>query len=249
MIIKDNIFIITGAASGLGKQTLYEIVNNGGKVIIFDINEKCSEELVCQYKNNEVFYPCKVDVKNEQDVINGINISKKKYKEINGLILCSGIVSDKNNDKYIKFKNIITNNLFGTYNVIDKFVEMFKENIHENRSGIIILVSSIVGLDGPINREFLPYAISKSAISNLTYPLAKDFSIYKIRVMCIAPGVFMTPLYNKYKEESIKDIIFQYPNRLGDPKEFSKLVKDIIENNMLNGETIRLDAAMRVKNY
>ncbi|KAI7897533.1 short-chain dehydrogenase/reductase SDR [Cokeromyces recurvatus] len=254
MKIDGSVFIVTGGASGLGAQVARSIISEGGLISILDVNSNLAIKLADELGKNKCYFHGPTDVTIESEVELAIQRTMLYFNNatIRGTILCSGIVKPPKSLKgyagnltsFAQFEHIIKINLLGTYCVAQKVAEKLLENkpINEDgEKGIIITVSSILGLDGLL----VGYGTSKAGIAGLTLPLAKELAPFGIRVMCIAPGVFDTPLVNQ-SSESEGTPLSLFPHRLGNPIEFSNLVLQIIKMPMLNGSIIRLDGALTV---
>jgi NAD(P)-dependent dehydrogenase (short-subunit alcohol dehydrogenase family) len=244
--------VITGGASGLGGATADNIIENGGKVTIIDIqNElgiKKSEELGenCKYLN--------IDITNEDLVSESFENIINNTGPINLTVNCAGIgspskVLNKEGTCPLNvFSKIINVNLIGTFNTLKAAANVMQNNnIEENSSrGVIINTASIAAYDGQIGQA--AYSASKGGIVGMTLPIARELARQSIRVNTIAPGLFETPLLAGLPEDAKISLIDStlHPHRLGQPHEYAALVKHIYENEMLNGETIRLDGSLRM---
>jgi NAD(P)-dependent dehydrogenase (short-subunit alcohol dehydrogenase family) len=243
--------IITGGASGLGAATARLFIEKGIKVAIIDTNlykaELFAEEIGAKA------YCCDVSSENE------VNATLKKIILDLGtpriLVNCAGIatpakiVGKQGVMPLDFFQHIINVNLFGTFNMLRLCAEkmMSLDVLEDDQRGVIISTASIAAFEGQIGQS--AYAASKGAIVSLTLPAAREFAAFGIRVNSIAPGVFMTPLVANLPKEVQENLALSIPNpkRLGMPEEFAKLVLHIVENNYINGETIRLDGALRMQ--
>ncbi len=244
--------LITGGASGLGEATVREIIKNGGNVSIMDSQEEKAKVLINELGDSCSFF--KTDVTNEESVNKAIKASIDKQKHINLLVNCAGIGiaskvigKEKLHDTNI-FQKVINVNLIGSFNVLKLAAEKMIENKpdNENFRGVIINTASIAAFDGQIGQA--AYSASKGGIVSLTLPLAREFARYGIRVCTIAPGLFETPMMAGLPEKAYDALVEStlYPKRLGKPEEYAKLVIAIFQNNMLNGEVIRLDGSLRM---
>ena len=272
MKIENNTFLVTGGASGLGLATAKMIVENGGNAVIIDINETAGIEATQAIGKQILFV--KTDVSSEESVQNAINEAKKAFGSIHGAINCAGVgpakrVVGKDGPHPLDFfQRVININLVGTFNVIRLVANAIAQapptprGGAENDSpsgavrrfcgggfldaGIIINTASVAAFDGQIGQA--AYSASKGGIVAMTLPIAREFARMNIRVMTIAPGIFETPLLASLPQEAQDSLGKQvpFPPRLGRPDEFAALVKHIIENQMLNGEVIRLDGAIRM---
>jgi len=254
MNIRDSIAIVTGGASGLGAGTVRMIVENGGKVAIFDLNEERAASLISELGEENVCFE-KTDVSSEESVKNSISNVLTNYGSFNTVVNCAGIVLA---EKVIKrdgihslesFQKIINVNLVGTFNVIRLAAEQMINNEPNEfgERGVIINTASVAAFDGQMGQA--AYGASKSAVAGMTLPIARDLSRYGIRVMSIAPGIFETPMFDVLPEKARESLgnMVPFPSRLGKPSEYAHLAKSIVENPMLNGEVIRLDGAIRMQ--
>jgi NAD(P)-dependent dehydrogenase (short-subunit alcohol dehydrogenase family) len=252
MNIENNTFLITGAASGLGKATAEMIIENGGNAVLFDIDDTNGKATQSKLGSKSLFI--KADVSSENEVINALTLAISTFGQVNGVINCAGIGSAKRvvgKDGVHSldfFQKVLNVNLSGTFNTIRLAAEKMQNNIatESGERGIVINTASIAAFDGQIGQA--AYAASKGGIVAMTLPIAREFARLGIRVMTIAPGIFETPLLASLPIEAQVSLGQQvpFPPRLGRPSEFANLVKHIIENQMLNGEVIRLDGAIRM---
>ena len=252
MVIKNNTFLITGGASGLGLATATMIVENGGNAIILDINEQAGA--AAQQKLGEKSIFVKTDVISEESVQNTISLATATFGSIHGAINCAGIgpaerVVGKNGPHSLAtFSKVINTNLIGSFNVIRLVAASMQDNTPNEggERGICISTASVAAFDGQIGQA--AYAASKGGIVGMTLPIARELARFGIRNMTIAPGIFESPLLASMSEEVRISLGQQvpFPPRLGKPAEYAALVKHIIENTMLNGEVIRLDGAIRM---
>lgn len=251
MDIEGHTFVITGAASGLGAATAEKIHSAGGNVVIADLDMEHGEALAKSLGGLFV----KVDVSSEESVKNLFTRTVEKYGTVSGLVNCAGIaigekvVGRSGTHSLQSFSKVITVNLIGTFNAIRIFSEYAIKNPPNkgNERGVIINTASVAAFEGQIGQA--AYSASKGGIVGMTLPIARDLASYGIRVVTIAPGIFDTPLLGKMPDE-VRDSLGKqvpFPSRLGQPSEFAMLATHIIENAMLNGETIRLDGAIRMQ--
>ena len=222
----------------------------GAKVAIFDMNEEMGEAKAKQIGG--AFFM--VNVTDENAVAGAIADAEGVHGKARILVNCAGIgppakVVSREGDALplASFSNVINVNLLGSFNVLSKFAAALHkaDPIGEER-GVIINTASVAAFDGQIGQA--AYAASKGGIVGMTLPIARELARYGIRVMTIAPGLFLTPLLASLPEEAQQSLGAQvpFPSRLGDPSEYAKMVGAIIDNPMLNGETIRLDGAIRM---
>lgn len=250
MEINGTAAIVTGGASGLGAATVRLLAHLGAKVAIFDMNAAQGEAIAKEVGG--VFF--KVNVTDEENVAQALAGATQAHGVARILVNCAGIgAARKTIDREGKahplagFTQVISVNLLGTFNVLAKFAAILAtaEPQAEGR-GVIINTASVAAYDGQIGQA--AYAASKGGVVGMTLPVARDLSQFGIRVMTIAPGLFLTPLLQGLPEEAQRSLGAQvpFPSRLGRPEEYAQLVEAIIRNQMLNGETIRLDGAIRM---
>jgi NAD(P)-dependent dehydrogenase (short-subunit alcohol dehydrogenase family) len=249
MNIQQKTFLITGGASGLGLATAQMIVENGGNVVIIDINEEAGKNV----ETDKILF-VKTDVSNEEQVQNAIDLAIKTFGGLHGVCNCAGVgpaqrVVGKNGPHSLEFfSKVVSINLIGTFNVIRLVTNVMQNNEpnEDGERGVIINTASVAAFDGQIGQA--AYSASKGGIVAMTLPIARELARMGIRVMTIAPGIFETPLLSSLPQEAQDSLGKQvpFPSRLGRPSEYANLVKHIIENLMLNGEVIRLDGAIRM---
>lgn len=252
MDIINSVVVITGAASGLGRATAEYIIKNGGKVSIFDLDDERGGQLIGEYGSKIIYN--KVDITDERQVDAAVKNTLKELGHINILVNCAGVgvpfkVFSKNGVMDMaKWYKTIDINLNGTMQTIRFSVnEMIKNKPDINgEKGVIINTASIAAFEGQVGQS--AYASSKAGVVGMTLPLAREFSSIGIRVMTIAPGLFLTPMLLALSDEVQESLgkSVPFPNRLGKPEEYAALVGHIIKNPMLNGETIRIDGALRM---
>jgi NAD(P)-dependent dehydrogenase (short-subunit alcohol dehydrogenase family) len=242
--------IVTGGASGLGGATVDMLARLGAKVCIFDVNEMLGHEKAAAVGGHFV----KVDVTDEAAVAAAIDEAERLHGKARILVNCAGIgppakVIDRDGrpQPLADFSKIITINLIGTFNVTSKFAARLidAERIGEE-GGVIVNTASVAAYDGQIGQA--AYSASKGGIVGMTLPIAREFARYGIRVMTVAPGIFLTPLLATLPQAARDSLGSQvpFPSRLGLPEEYAQMVEAIVANPMLNGETIRLDGAIRM---
>ncbi|MDR6125009.1 3-hydroxyacyl-CoA dehydrogenase/3-hydroxy-2-methylbutyryl-CoA dehydrogenase [Bacillus sp. SLBN-46] len=245
--------IVTGGASGLGEATVRNIVGKGGKAVIFDQSEENGKRLESELGEAVLFL--KADVTKEEDIQEAVNKASDFLGEVNTVVNCAGIgiaekVIGRNGAHNLAlFSKVINVNLIGTFNVIRIAAEKMSSNElnEQNERGVIINTASVAAFDGQIGQA--AYSASKGGIVGMTLPIARELARYGIRVMTIAPGLFHTPMFDTLPQEARDSLgkMVPFPPRLGYPTEYAQLVQSIIENPMLNGETIRLDGAIRMQ--
>jgi len=250
MQIKNSVFLVTGGASGLGAATAQMAVANGGKVVIADLQAEAGEKLAKELGGKY----CKCDVTSEADGKAAVEATLKAFGGIHVLVNCAGIgVAERTLGKdaphdLARFTRVININLIGTFNMIRLAADAMAKagpNAAGER-GVIINTASVAAFDGQIGQA--AYSASKGGVVGMTLPIARDLSRNGIRVVTIAPGLFLTPMLLGLPKEAQESLGKQvpFPSRLGKPEEYAQLAKSIVENEMLNGETIRLDGAIRM---
>ncbi|MGO2340181.1 MAG: SDR family NAD(P)-dependent oxidoreductase [Psychrobacter sp.] len=262
MQIEKHSFLVTGGASGLGESVARAIVDQGGNVVIADLNESAGQSLVTELGDRARFVRC--DVTSGDEVQAAVELAEKAFGGLQGSINCAGIAvvqklldRDNNPADLESFSRGVNINLVGSFNVarlvaasIAKRVvsdSSANTNVEKNADqGIIINTASIAAFDGQVGQA--SYSSSKAGVVGLTLPLARELARHGIRVMTIAPGVFATPMMDSIPEKARGQLEagVPYPKRLGNPNEFAKLALHIIDNAYLNGEVIRLDGAIRM---
>ena len=249
MQIKNTVFLVTGGASGLGAATAQMAAANGAKVVIADLQADLGEKLAREIGGKYV----KCDVTSEADGKAAV-AAAMGLGGLHVLVNCAGIgVAERTIGKdaphdLARFTRVISINLIGTFNMIRLAAfEMAKAvpNASGER-GVIINTASVAAFDGQIGQA--AYSASKGGVVGMTLPIARDLSRNGIRVVTIAPGLFLTPMLLGLPKEAQDSLGKQvpFPPRLGKPEEYAQLARSIVENEMLNGETIRLDGAIRM---
>jgi NAD(P)-dependent dehydrogenase (short-subunit alcohol dehydrogenase family) len=249
MEINDKVFIVTGGASGLGEGTARMLAAHGAKVVIADMQTDKGQAVANEL--GAVFVKC--DVSNEADA-QAVVQQATSLGKLMGLVNCAGIapaektVGKNGAHSLLLFQKVIQVNLIGSFNMIRLASEAMCKNAPEptGERGVIISTASVAAYDGQIGQA--AYAASKGGIVGMTLPIARDLARNGIRNMTIAPGIFGTPMLFGMPQE-VQDALaagVPFPSRLGTPQDYAKLAKHIIENDMLNGEVIRLDGAIRL---
>lgn len=252
MQINNQTFIVTGGSSGLGQATVEMIVANGGNAIIADLNKSAGEALAAKLGAKTRFVEC--DVSSEEHGKRAVSAAVSAFGGLNGLINCAGIgvpgkVLGKEGPLPLeKFTKIISVNLIGTFNMIRLAADVMAKAAPNaaGERGVIVNTASVAAYDGQIGQP--AYSASKAGVVGMTLPIAREFARSGIRVCTVAPGLFETPMMAGLPPEAQASLAQQvpFPSRLGRPPEFAHAVKYIIENEMMNGETIRLDGAIRM---
>lgn len=254
MEINEVIAIVTGGASGLGEATVRRIVANGGKAAIFDMNEERGAVLLSELGDEHAYF-LKTDVANTEEVERNVKKVVDKWDSVNALVNCAGIatpgkvVSKGGPMALERFEQVIRVNLTGTFNVIRVAGAAMQKNEpnSDGERGVIVNTASVAAFEGQIGQA--AYSASKGGVVGMTLPIAREFAPYGIRVMTIAPGLVETPLFGGLPEQARASLeaLTLFPNRLGRPEEYAKLVESIVTNPLLNGEVIRLDGAIRMQ--
>ncbi len=252
MQIQASIFLVTGGASGLGEATTRMLVQNGAKVVIADVQVDRGQALVNELGANTRFVKC--DVTSESDGQGAVALAMSQFGGLNGLVNCAGIaVGEKTIGKegphsLATFSKVVQINLIGSFNMIRLAAAQMAKGTPNaaGERGVIINTASVAAYDGQIGQA--AYSASKGGIVGMTLPIARDLSRDGIRVCSIAPGIFETPMLKGLPKEAQDSLGKQvpFPSRLGRPSEYAALARHIIENEMLNAETIRLDGAIRM---
>jgi NAD(P)-dependent dehydrogenase (short-subunit alcohol dehydrogenase family) len=251
MQIEGKVFIVTGGASGLGEGTARMLVREGGKVVIADLQVDKGQALAAELGAAATFVRC--DVSQETDGRAAVAAAQGLGK-LMGLVNCAGIapavktVGKDGAHSLDTFTKVITVNLIGSFNMIRLAAEAMCRNEPEatGERGVLINTASVAAFDGQIGQA--AYAASKGGVVGMTLPIARDLARNGIRVMTIAPGIFGTPMLFSMPQE-VQDALaasVPFPSRLGKPEDYAKLVQQIVTNDMLNGEVIRLDGAIRM---
>lgn len=252
MDLSNKVAIVTGGASGLGLATVEAYLAKGAKVAIFDLNVEQGQAVAARLGANALF--CQVNVADEGSVQGGIAKTLETFGAIHVAVNCAGIggasrTVGKNGPMPLEvFSKVVTVNLIGTFNVTRlAAAEMQKnEGNADGERGVVINTASVAAFDGQIGQ--VAYSASKGGVVGMTLPLARDLATIGVRVNTIAPGIFNTPLMNAAPDTVKLPLIemTQFPKRLGHPDEYAKLAVQIVENSFLNGETIRIDGAIRM---
>jgi NAD(P)-dependent dehydrogenase (short-subunit alcohol dehydrogenase family) len=253
MKIAGSTTLITGGASGLGRATAQRMRAAGGNVVLLDLAKSPGADVAATLGEGALFAPG--DVTSADDVSAALEAAVKRFGGLQGLVNCAGIgTADKTFGKrgsadLAGFTRVIQVNLIGTFNCIRLAAARMAENAPnaEGERGVIVNTASVAAFDGQIGQA--AYSASKGGIVGMTLPIARDLAELGIRVCTIAPGLFDTPLLAGLPEAARASLGKQvpFPSRLGQPSEYAALAAHIMENAMLNGETIRLDGAIRMQ--
>ena len=253
MKIQGSTFLVTGGSSGLGAATARRLVGAGGNVIIADLNSEAGEALVAELGDSAKFV--KTNVASPEDVQGAVDTAVSTFGALHGTINCAGIAiaskllgRDGSPHDLDAFSKVIQVNLIGTFNVIRLAAAVMAaaEPNAAGERGVIINTASVAAFDGQMGQA--AYSASKGGVVGMTLPIARDLSRSGIRVMTIAPGIFETPMLAGLPEKARQSLGEQvpFPSRLGRPDEYAQLAQQIIENEMRNGEVIRVDGAIRM---
>jgi NAD(P)-dependent dehydrogenase (short-subunit alcohol dehydrogenase family) len=252
MQIKGSSFVITGGASGLGAAAAEMLVAAGGHVVVADVKEDEGNAFATKLGSNARFVRC--DVTDEAAAIAAVKLAVDTFGGVHGLVNCAGIVhgekvvGKEGPHSLAGFRRAIDINLIGTFNVLRVAADAMARGAPnaDGERGVIVNTASVAAFDGQIGQA--AYSASKAAVVGMTLPIARELARFGIRVMTIAPGIFKTPMVASLAQD-VQDSLGKmvpFPPRLGRPEEFAALVRAIIENPMLNGDTIRLDGAIRM---
>ena len=252
MQIQNSVFLITGGGSGLGAATAQMIIANGGCVVLADINKDAGVARQAELGAKARFI--ETNVTDEVSVQAAVDLAKAAFGGIHGVVNCAGVapgervVGKTGPHSLANFRRAVEINLIGTFNVIRLAAHAMSTQAANasGERGVIINTSSVASFEGQIGQA--AYAASKAGVNGMTLPIAREFARLGIRVMTIAPGIFDTPMLQGMPDELRASLGAQipFPSRLGRPDEYAALAKHIIENEVLNGEVIRLDGAIRM---
>ena len=251
MDISGKVFIVTGGASGLGEGSVRMFAREGGKVVVADVQADKGEALAKELGASAAFVRC--DVTQEADA-RSVVAKAASMGKLMGLVNCAGVgpaaktVGKDGAHPLDLFTRVITINLIGSFNMIRLAAEAMAKNQPEptGERGVMISTASVAAYDGQIGQA--AYSASKGGIVGMTLPIARDLARNGIRNMTIAPGIFGTPMLFGMPQEVQEALAASvpFPSRLGTPQDYARLVQHIVENDMLNGEVIRLDGAIRL---
>lgn len=252
MELSGKTFLVTGGASGLGGACVRRFGAAGANLVAADLNAELGNKLVEEVGSNAIFV--ETDVTDEGSVAAAVDAAKKAFNGIDGAINCAGIgvamrtCGKEGPHDLAVFSKVIEVNLIGTFNVIRLVAAAMTDTPAEGGAerGVFVNTASVAAFDGQIGQA--AYSASKGGVVGMTLPIARELSKFGIRVVTIAPGLFDTPMMAGLPEEARQSLGAQvpFPPRLGSPEEFAQLAQQIVENPMLNGETIRLDGAIRM---
>ncbi len=253
MQIKDRVFIVTGGSSGLGAGTARLLVAEGARVVVADVNRAGGEALASELGASARFI--ETDVASESSGRAAVELAVSAFGSLSGLINCAGIapaekvVGREAPHRLDAFARVINVNLVGTFNMIRLAADVMSKQAPNasGERGVIVNTASVAAFEGQIGQA--AYSASKAGVVGMTLPIARELARFGIRVMTIAPGVFETPMLLGMPVEVQEALgkTVPFPSRMGKPNEYAALVKHIVENEMLNGEVIRLDGAIRMQ--
>jgi NAD(P)-dependent dehydrogenase (short-subunit alcohol dehydrogenase family) len=248
--IQNSSAIVVGGASGLGEATVWALHERGAVVTIADVNAEKGQTLASELGLE--FVTC--DVREESQVEAAVQQAAALDGGLRIAVCCAGtgwaqkVAGSKGPHPLMPFETILQINLIGTFNVLRYAATAMiaNEPTEDNERGVLVTTASIAAYDGQVGQ--IAYSASKGGVVGMTLPAARDLSQYGIRVNTIAPGLFDTPLLAALPEEAREKLGagVPFPQRLGQPPEYAQLACQIVENRMLNGETIRLDGALRM---
>ena len=252
MKTENTIALVTGGASGLGEACVRAIALGGGRVVALDMNAERGNALSNELGENVEFH--QTDVTSEDDVKAAIHACEEKFGPVNALVNCAGIaiaaktVGRDGAHPLQSFGQVIDVNLKGTFNTCRLVAEKMQHNTpdEDGNTGVIVNTASIAAFDGQKGQP--AYAASKAGVAGMTLPMARDLASIGIRVNCVAPGLFLTPMLEGLPEEAQEALGKQplFPKRLGHPSEVADLAVFLINHNYMNGETIRVDGGIRL---
>lgn len=252
MKIENSVFLVTGAGSGLGAATARMLSENGGKVVLVDLNREAGEALAAELGANAVFVQTDVTDGAAADAV--VATAQAKFGALHGLVNCAGVapaekvVGRDGPHRLESFTKTITINLIGSFNMLRVAAAAMVHNtpMEDGERGVIINTASVAAFEGQIGQA--GYAASKAGIVGMTLPIARELAHTGVRVMTIAPGIMETPMLTGMPQEVQASLgkMVPFPSRLGKPAEYAGLVCHIVQNRYLNGEVIRLDGAIRM---
>ncbi len=253
MQIKDRVFLVTGGASGLGEATVRRLVGQGGKAVIADVQDERAAKLVDDLGDAAVAVHC--DVTDAAEAEAAVKAAVDHFGALHGLVNCAGVgtpakvLTREGPQDLAQFSKVVQINLVGSFNMIRVAAAAMsaQDPDGEGERGVIVNTASVAAFDGQIGQA--AYSASKAGVAGMTLPIARELARHGIRVVTIAPGLFETPMLLGLPQE-VQDSLGRsvpFPPRLGRPMEYAHTVQYIVENTMMNGETIRLDGAIRMQ--
>ena len=253
MIIKGKTALVTGGASGLGKAIVEMFYAEGANVVIADLNEETGNKAAAELGDRAFFV--KTDITDYAEVEKVVKATVDKFGSVNILVNSAGIggagkIASKDGPYDVnKFKGIVNVNIIGTYTMTAVSAFAMLKNSPEGADGergVVIHIASVAAYEGQMGQS--AYSCTKGAIVGMTLPMARDLSRDGIRVLTIAPGIFLTPLLGKLPDNVLDGLgkSVPYPSRIGNPQELAQLAKTMVEVPYLNGEVIRIDGGIRM---
>jgi len=252
MLIENHVFLVTGGASGLGAATASMLAHEGAKIVVADVSS-AGDSVAHQLGDAKARY-VRTDVTDEASMQAAVDLCISAFGAIHGLVNCAGVapgervVGRSGPHALASFERAVKINLVGTLNAIRLAAARMsvQRAMASGERGVIVNTSSVASMDGQIGQA--AYAASKAGVNGMTLPIARELAKFGIRVVTIAPGIFDTPMLQGMSEEVRTSLGQQvpFPPRLGRPEEYAALVRHIVENELLNGEVIRLDGAIRM---
>jgi len=252
MQIEGSVFVVTGGASGLGGATARMLASGGGKVLIADLKETEGAALATELGKGARFL--RTDITDEASGKAAVAAAVDAFGRIDGLINCAGVVhgerilGKEGIHALASFARVVNINLIGSFNMTRLAAERMAKNTPNagGERGVIVYTASVAAFDGQVGQP--AYSASKAGVVGMTLPVARELARLGIRVMTIAPGIFETPMMGQIPPDIAESLgkMVPFPPRLGRPPEYASLVREIIANEMLNGEVIRLDGAIRM---
>jgi NAD(P)-dependent dehydrogenase (short-subunit alcohol dehydrogenase family) len=250
MDINGHAAVVTGGASGLGAATATLLAHAGAKVACMDVNLDAAQKVAREIGGHAV----RCDVTDAEQSAKALAEARERHGPARLLINCAGvgpakrIVGRDGPMPLGDFERVVKINLIGTFNMIRLAAADMQglSPLAEGERGVIITTASVAAFEGQVGQS--AYSASKGGVAALTMPAAREFAQFGIRVVCIAPGIFHTPMLMAIPEESQKSLAASvpFPKALGRPDQYASLARHIIENSYLNGEVIRLDGALRM---
>ena len=253
MQVEDHGFIVTGSSSGLGSATARRLIAAGARVLLADLNVEAGEALATELGRNARFARC--DVSDAASAADAVSAFRNALGALHGLVNCAGVapsekvIGREGSHRLETFARTVQINLVGTFNMLRLAASAIAESAPDagGERGVIVNTASVAAFEGQIGQA--AYAASKGGVVAMTLPIARELARHGIRVVTVAPGIMETPMIKAMPTE-VQDSLGRmvpFPSRLGRPHEYAHLAKTIIENTMLNGETIRLDGAIRMQ--
>ena len=252
MNLQGKTVLVTGGGSGLGAATARTLVEAGANVVIAELNRQTGQQVSDELGAQARFV--QTNVAEEESAFRAVQSALEYFGGLHGAVNCAGIaiaervLGREEPHDLVRFAKVIQVNLIGTFNVIRLAADAMAKNDpgESGERGVIVSTASVAAFDGQIGQA--AYTASKGGVAAMTLPIARELARYGIRVATIAPGIFDTPMLAGLPEKARQSLGQQvpFPSRLGRPEEYAALVKHIFENQMLNGEVIRLDGAIRM---